>query len=168
MTLYAGGDGFRILDLDLEFAPAGAEAVELGKTTFGFLAARVAQSMTPFDGGGEILNARGDRNEHAAHLKRAEWIDQSGPVAPGTWNGIALLDHPGNPNHPTGWHCRNDGWAGAAVCMEGPLRIEPGKALRLRYRVLLHQGNAVEGRVAQRYDEYRASPSVLWGEPRPR
>lgn len=168
MTLYAQGDGFRILDLELEFTPSGTEAVELGKTSFGFLAARVAQSMTPFDGGGEIVNARGHRNEQAAHLQRAEWIDQSGPVAPGKWNGIALFDHPGNLNHPTGWHCRNDGWAGAALCMDGPVRIEAGKPLRLRYRVLLHRGDAVRGEVAGRYDEYRSNSTVQWGEARPR
>ncbi len=175
-TVYCAGDGFRLIDLDLEVAPAGAEPVELGKTTFGFLAVRVAQSMTVFDGGGEIVNAQGRRNEQAAHLERAAWIDQSGPVAPGEqgakegapppakWNGIAMFDHPVNPNHPTVWHCRNDGWAGASVCAEGPRTLKPGEPLRLQYRILLHRGNAVEGRVAQRYAEYASRPVVRMGE----
>lgn len=178
LTVYRAVGDVRLLDLELEFSPAGAQPVELGQTTFGFLAVRVAQSMTPFDGGGEILNARGDRNEHAAHLKRAEWLDQSGPIAPGRpdpsqpgrtgpprWGGIALFDHPDNPNHPTGWHCRNDGWAGAALCMEKPYTIQPGQSLHLRYRVCLHRHNAVEGRVGRHYASYRAQPAVRLGEP---
>lgn len=179
-TLYRAAGDSRLLDVELEFTPSASKAVELGKTSFGFLAIRVAQSMTPFDGGGEILNARGDRNEQAAHLKHAEWLDQSGPIAPGEpnavdplravpprWGGIAMLDHPENANHPTGWHCRNDGWAGASFCLEKPYTIQPGEKLRLRYRIHLHRGNAVEGKVASQYEAYRAKPVVRLGTARP-
>lgn len=159
LTLYATPEAFRVLDVDLELsAPAGAGPVVLGKTSFGFLAARVAQSMTPFDGGGEIRNSRGDLNEHGAHLKKAEWIDLSGPIAPGRWGGVALLDHPSNPNHPTGWHCRNDGWAGASFTLEGPATLEPGRPLLLRYRVVLHRGDSVTGQVARRFAEFASRP----------
>jgi len=160
LTLYGGPEAFRVLDVDLELSAAGAAPVTLGKSSFGFLAARVAQSMTPFDGGGEILNARGDRSEHGAHLKRAEWIDQSGPISPGLWGGVAILDHPSNPNHPTGWHCRDDGWAGASLNLDGPSTIEPGRPLKLRYRVVLHRGNAVQGEIARRFEEYASQPAV--------
>ncbi len=176
LTLFRTSGDSRLLDVELEFTPGAAQPVELGKTSFGFLAIRVAQSMTPFDGGGEILNARGDRNEQAAHLKHAEWLDQSGPIAPGEpeasapsrippprWGGIAMLDHPGNVNHPTGWHCRNDGWAGASLCLEKPYTIQPGETLRLRYRIHLHRGNAVQGKVARQYDAYSANPLIQPG-----
>ncbi|MCY2989014.1 MAG: PmoA family protein [Planctomycetota bacterium] len=178
LTVYRAAQDFRLLDLDLEFTPAGSEATELGKTPFGFLAVRVAQSMTPFDGGGEIVNARGDRNETAALWKRAAWLDQSGPIAAGTaelsdgaspaparWGGIAIFDHPDNVNHPTVWHCRNDGWAGAALNAEGPTKVRAGEKLRLRYRIYLHRHNAIEGQVAERYEEYRSPPALRSGEP---
>jgi hypothetical protein len=160
------------MDFDLEFSPAGSQAVELGKTTFGFLAVRVAQSMTPFDGGGEIVNANGDRNEQAAHLKRAKWLDQSGPIAAGTpstnpsvrWGGIAIFDHPTNTNHPTGWHCRNDGWAGASFNMAGPYTIPAGGTLRLRYRVVLHSHDAGRAGIGRRYEQYASQPVVRFGE----
>jgi hypothetical protein len=142
------------------------EAVTFGQTSFGFLAARVAQPMTVFDGGGEIRNARGGRNEQGCHLKRAEWIDQSGPIAGGQWNGVAILDHPDNPRHPSGWHCRNDGWAGAAFNMEEPLVLAAGQKLALRYRLVLHQGNAESGEVARRFAEFGAKPVVRLGRPR--
>ena len=172
-TFYRAAEDFRLMDVELELTPAGAKAVELGKTPFGLLAVRVAQSMTPFDGGGEILNARGDRNEQAAIGRQAEWLDQSGPIAQGSaggeagreksprpirWGGIAVFDHPGNANHPTAWHCRNDGWAGAAFNMAGPYTIAAGGKLVLRYRLCLHRHDAVEARIARRWDEYKAQP----------
>jgi hypothetical protein len=163
LTVYRTPKEFRLLDIELELTPAGADAVTLDKTSFGPLAVRVAPSLSVFDGGGEIRNERGDRNERGAHLKHACWIDQSGPVAAGKWGGVALFDHPENPNHPTGWHCRNDGWAGAAFCMEGPYTIRPGEKLRLRYRVHLHRGDTAAGEVARRYEEYRARPTVRVG-----
>jgi hypothetical protein len=166
LTFHRAAADFRLIDVLLELSPAGAKPVTLGKTNFGFLAVRVAQSMTVFDGGGEILNARGDRNEQGAHTKRAAWIDQSGPVAPGTWGGVAILDHPENPNHPAAWHCRNDGWAGASFNMHGPTTIQPGQALRLRYRLVLHRRDAAGAKVAQRWEEYRASPAVRLGQAR--
>jgi hypothetical protein len=175
-TVYRACEG-RLMDCDLEIQPAGPESVELGKTNFGFLAVRAAQSMTPFDGGGEIVNARGDRNEQAALLKRAEWLDQSGPIAAGPdsqdplgiaprWGGIAVLDHPSNLRHPTVWHCRNDGWAGAAFNAQSAYTLRPGEPLRLRYRLYLHQGNATAGGVARRYAEYAARPTVQLGQPK--
>jgi hypothetical protein len=155
----------RMMDFELEYAPAGAEPVELGKTTFGFLAVRVAASMTPFDGGGEILNSEGQRNEQNVHLQRARWLDMSGPVQESRWNGIAVLDHPGNPHHPTVWHCRNDGWAGASFNAEQPYTIEPDRPLKLRYRLILHAGNAANALVEQQWRAFAAEPSVRFGKP---
>ena len=165
LTFYKSAGDFRLIDVDLELAPAAAAPVTLGKTPFGFLAVRVAQSMTVFDGGGEILNAAGDRNEQGAHRKRAAWIDQSGPIAPGKWGGVAVFDHPGNPDHPARWHCRNDGWAGASVCVDQARTIEPSEKLKLLYRLHLHRHNAVKGQVARRCQEYRARPTVRLGRP---
>jgi len=165
LTLYRTPDAFRLLDVEIECTPPAGQPLVLGKTSFGFLAVRVAPSLSVFDGGGEIHNARGERNERGAHLRRAEWLDQSGPVAPGQWAGVALLDHPRNPNHPTVWHCRNDGWAGAAFTADGPRTLEPGRPLVLRYRVLLHGGDATAGAVARRYQEYGSQPSVRLGKP---
>jgi hypothetical protein len=165
-TFHHAASGYRLIDLDIELTPAGSEPVTFGKTSFGFLAVRVAPSLSVFDGGGEIRTSEGDLNEQRVHLRRARWIDQSGPVAPGTWNGIAMFDHPDNPNHPTGWHCRNDGWAGASFNLDAPYELAPGNTLALRYRLYLHRENAVRGEVARRYAEYIAVPRVSFGEVR--
>jgi hypothetical protein len=167
-TFYRSGPDFRLIDVELQLAPAGPEPVTLGRTNFGFLAVRVAQSMTVFDGGGEILNSAGDRNEREAHQKQADWIDQSGPIGAKLWGGIAMFDHPDNPRHPTYWHCRNDGWAGAAFNLKEEYKIEVGRPLVLRYRLCLHRYDAVRGDLAERYAEYAAKPEIRLGPVSPR
>ena len=162
MVAYHTPEAYRILDFELELKPTGDEVV-LGKTTFGFLAVRVAQSMTVFDGGGEIRNSNGNLNERGCHLKKADWLDLSGPVDEGRWAGVAMFDHPGNPHHPTVWHCRNDGWACASFNANEGYTIRPGQTLKLKYRVLLHRGNAKDGEVEKRWNEYRVEPSVRLG-----
>jgi hypothetical protein len=163
LTFYRGEPDFRLIDVELKFAPTGREPVTLGQTNFGFLAVRVAQSMTVFDGGGEIVNSSGDRNEREAHEKQADWIDQSGPVSEDRWGGIAIFDHPDNPRHPTYWHCRNDGWAGAAFNLKEGYKVELDSPLRLKYRLCLHRHDAKRGNVARRYAEYEARPQVHVG-----
>ncbi len=168
LTFYRGEPDFRLIDVELEFAPTGREPVTLGQTNFGFLAVRVAQSMTVFDGGGEILNSHGDRNEREAHEKQADWIDQSGPIGPDAqrrcgqdrWAGVAIFDHPDNPRHPTYWHCRNDGWAGAAFNLKEGYKVELDNPLRLKYRLCLHRHDAVHGNIAKRYAEYGVKPEI--------
>jgi hypothetical protein len=160
LTFYATPDNFRLIDVELELLPGGAEPVELGKTPFGFLAARVAQSMTVFDGGGEIINSSGQRNEHQAHWQHARWIDQSGPIAHDKWGGVALFDHPENPNYPTAWHCRNDGWAGASFNLDQTWKIDLDNPLRLHYRVYLHRHDANGGNVHQKHKEYTCKPEI--------
>ena len=164
-TFHRAADDFRLMDVELRLESMGDEPVELGKTNFGFLAARMTPTLNPFDGGGEILNSRGDRNEQDAHEKQAEWIDQSGPIAQDRWAGLAMFDHPSNPRHPTFWHCRNDGWAGASFCFADAFAIEPDQPLILNYRLHLHRHDSAEGEVAGRYEEYEAEPIIKLGKP---
>jgi hypothetical protein len=152
LTFYAFDD-HRLIDVELELTGTAT----LGKSTFGPLAVRVRPSMSVFDGGGEIRNAEGAINEKDAHLRRAAWIDLSGPVGATARGGVALLDHPSNPGHPTAWHCRDDGWAGAALCKDGDVVVSPDQPLRLKYRVVLHRG---DGQVARRFAEYAAVPDI--------
>ena len=112
---------------------------------------------------GYFKHSRGNLNESQVHLTRAEWLDQSGPIAPNKWGGLAILDSPENPHFPTGWHCRDDGWAGAAFNMDEPFVLEAGKTLRLKHRIILHRGNAEEARIQDRFAEWAARPAIAIG-----
>jgi hypothetical protein len=136
----SNGEWLLIADLQLE---ADKTPTTLGKTPFGLFAVRMAKSIGVSDGGGTIRNSAGNVNEtgdNGVFWKRARWVDYSGPILPGVSEGIAMLDHPANPGHPAYFHVRNDGWMGASLCFEGPITVEPGKLLRLRYGLYIHSG----------------------------
>ncbi len=145
-----------LLTLDLQFE-APKQPVTLGVTPFGFVGVRMAKTIGINDGGGLIRNSEGRVNELGpdnAFRKRARWVDYSGPIAPNTAEGITLLDHPANPNHPTHFHVRGDGWMGASLTHEKPIQIEPGQLLRLRYGLFIHGGVPSPKVINARWDAF--------------
>jgi hypothetical protein len=74
--------------------------------------------------------------------------------------GVTILDHPSNPRAPTPWYASNradtygEGWANfvnAALLWDESLTVEPGAPLRLRYRVLVHDGVWTPDRIEREY-----------------
>ena len=112
--------------------------VTLGKTPFGLLGVRMAKTIGVNDGGGRIRNSEGGVNEKEVLWKQARWVDYSGTIASGKVEGITLFEHPNNPNHPSYFHVRNDGWMGASLTFDGPREISPDKPLHLRYGLYIH------------------------------
>lgn len=140
--------------LDLEFTlPKGGPALTFGKTSFGLVAARVAKSLGVRDGGGRIRNSEGAVNEKEVFWKPAKWVDYSGVSTGETIEGITLLDHPMNPQHPSAFHVRDDGWMGVCLSQDGPVTVEQGRPLRVRYGLYVHNGmpelKAIEARWAE-------------------
>jgi len=135
VTLLENGEWLLAVDLKLS---AKDKAVTLGKTPFGVIGVRMAKTIGVHDGGGRIRNSEGGVNEKPIFWKRARWVDYSGAIANGVIEGVTLFDHPSNPNHPSHFHVRNDGWMGASLTFEGPRTIAPGKPLRLRYGLYVH------------------------------
>ena len=103
-------------------------------------------------GTGRLVNANGDSGTNAWG-KRAPWVDYSGPLPGGRVIGVALLEHPSNPRHPTWWHARDYGLLSANPFgrhdfeklkdqpQAGDLVIAAGGELRLRYRIIFHRGD---------------------------
>ena len=50
------------------------------------------------------------------------------------------MDHPGNPNFPSPFHVRNDGWMGACLNLDEPIVVTGEQPLRLRYGLWIHRG----------------------------
>lgn len=128
------------LHLDLQLEAAGDQPVVIGPDPFGIIGVRMAKSIGVNDGGGRILNSDGAVNEPDAFRKPARWVDFAGPITTNAVEGVTLMDHPANPNHPAPFHVRNDGWMGACLTLEKPVTVEPGKPLRLRYGLWIHSG----------------------------
>jgi hypothetical protein len=142
-----------LLVLDLAFS-APREAVTLGKTNFGMIGVRMAKTIGVHDGGGTIRNSEGGVNEAGVHEKAARWCDYSGPITKDAREGITLLDHPSNPNHPTVFHVRDDGWMGAALTFAEPRTIAPGTPLSLRYGLWIHAGVPTADSIDQQFADF--------------
>ena len=85
----------------------------------------------------------------------------SGPID-GKVLGIAFMDHPSNPRHPTRWHARDYGLFAANPFCEaemdkalpkggGDFTLKAGQTSAFRYRVFIHEGDAGAAKVAERY-----------------
>jgi hypothetical protein len=126
-----------LMMIDLEFKAADTKTT-LGKTPFGMIGVRMAKTIGVNDGGGTIRNSEGGVNEKEIFWKKARWVDYSGPITKDNIEGITLFDYPDNPNFPSYFHVRNDGWMGASLTFDGPREITPTKPLRLRYGLYVH------------------------------
>jgi hypothetical protein len=145
-----------LLVIDLYLEPK-AESITFGKTPFGLVGVRMAKTIGVHDGGGEIRNSEGGINETNVLWKRARWVDYSGAIEGRKTEGITLMDHPSNPNHPTYFHVRNDGWMGASLTYDAPRTVlKPG--LKLRYGFYVHSGAPSPAALEKRWREFRDLP----------
>ena len=64
------------------------------------------------------------------------------------------MDHPQNPNHPSVFHVRNDGWMGASLTFDGPRTIDADKPLRVRYGLFIHSGAPAIEELEKRWKEF--------------
>lgn len=149
------------IDLQSRFeAPSGP--ITLGKTNFGFLGVRVAKTISEQFGGGRLTNDKGETGEGAIFGKTSRWVDYSGPSKPDVVEGIAILAHPSNPNSPTHWHVRRDGWFSPAFNLETPWGIAADHPLDLRYLLWVHSGAADIDAINLEWDGFaEGGPYVL-------
>jgi hypothetical protein len=159
----------RIIDFDFDFA--AIDKVVFRDTKEGTFAMRMATVLEEpaarkKEGGptrtGKLLNAQGAEGEPNVWGKRSEWVDYSGQID-GEKVGVVMMDHPGNPRHPTYWHSRGYGLHSINPfgvsdflndkTQNGSLTVEPGQHVRFRYRVVIHPG-ATPARLAELYKEY--------------
>lgn len=69
-------------------------------------------------------------------------MDYSGTL-PTSVAGLAFLDHPDNPRHPTPWYAIGSpeiSYLNAAILSDEPLELAAGQKLSLKYRVIVHEG----------------------------
>ncbi len=141
-------NGEYALEIQTTLRPAAKrEKTELGKTNFGILAVRVADSVSHHFGGGNLTNSKGESGEPEIFGKPAKWMDYTGPVVAGSGDerqieteGITFFDHPENPRYPCKWHVRSDGWMGASFCMDEGFTLTKEHPLTLRYLLHSHSG----------------------------
>lgn len=174
---YAGPAGARLFDLHVTFTAAHGP-VTFGDTKEGGIAAmRVAHGIRAA-GDGTMTTSEGvrvDRTTPERHIwgQPAAWLDYYGPLGDHGVHGIAILDHPGNPRHPTRWHARKYGLVGANVFglseftqgeENGDLKLDEGETLSFDYRIVVHEGDTESANIEARFADYATPPTVKWME----
>jgi hypothetical protein len=158
MTFRADADS-RIIDFDITLTANGK--IVFGDTKEGAFAIRLADALGEKNGG-KMVNADGLSGMKDVWGKRSNWVDYSGAID-GEKLGVAILDHPSNPRHPTYWHSRD--YALFALNPFGQHAFDPsqpeshwelesGKSLRFRWEVIVHPGDAVSAHIADLYQSF--------------
>lgn len=169
--LYLLGDArLFVFDIDL----AAVVPVTFGDTKEGSFGVRINDDIREDfgkgkKGPGKLENAEGKVGErlngkHNVWGHISAWCDYSGPIQ-GKVVGLTIFSDPSNP--PCCWHARGYGLMAANPFgrwkhAEFPdmkdrtdlIKFGKGEHLKLRYGVLAHTGDAKEGRVAERYQEF--------------
>jgi hypothetical protein len=154
VQLLENGEWLLLIDSQFEARKA---PVELKETAFGMIGVRMAKTIGVADGGGTIRNSDGGVDEAGCFRKPARWCDYSGAILTGVNEGITLMDHPMNLNHPVPFHVRNDGWMGAALTFPGAHTIAVGESLKLRYGLYIHRGIPEPAQIEERWKAFAAT-----------
>ncbi len=103
--------------------------------------------------GGVVRDDKGHTCGEAVSGTQARWIDFSGPVGGGHVAGVTVFPDP-RDHEDMSWFVADWG-----VVTVGPFRVKGafvkrGEALKARYRVLAHDGDAGAADVAGAYADY--------------
>ena len=155
--------GHQIIDFDVTVKATAGKAI-FGDTKEGSFGVRVAGTMkVDAKLGGKIVNSEG-QEDLAAWGKPAAWVDYHGPIEEHTV-GVAILNHPTSFRYPTHWHVRTYGlfaanpfglhdFYGKDSEMNGSHTLEPGDSFTLKYRVVIHEGDEKQAKIAEQFEHY--------------
>lgn len=148
LRVHRAGDDHRAIDVSLVFEAVGGPVQLLGaaKKGYGGLMVRGA----PMFKGQSITTNRGPLKKDS--LKEPyPWADLSTKD-----HGIAIFVHPDHPDYPPTWLIRNT-YAGILnVAWPGlePFVLQPGKPVTLKYRLVIHRGDAEQAKLDELYRKW--------------
>jgi hypothetical protein len=159
LTFYPGSE-LRIIDFEIRID--ALRQLKFGDTKEGTFGIRLATPLSEARSG-KMVNAEGGETEKNVWGKQSPWVDYFGPLD-GKTVGVAIMDHPSNPRHPTYWHARAYGLFAANIfgvrdftgdkTKDGSLTIDAGKSVTFRYRVVIHPGDFQSANMASLYQKY--------------
>lgn len=158
---FRAADGSRAIDLEFTWIPTetpvtlwGAGGKSYGGLTMRFIG-------TPHKD--QVITVPSGRTEDDLAIANLQWADFSRHFegAPGR-SGATVMIHPEHPDYPPTWLTRHYGplcvgWPGVE-----PQTFEPGKPIRLMYRIWIHAEDGETEAIGQAYDAYLAATKARW------
>ena len=161
---FAAEGSNRIVDFYVQILADRGQVITLGDTKEGVLGIRVCEELNE-SRGTTLLNSEGGVGEKAIWGKRARWVDYSGKVK-GTAVGVAMFDHPSNPNFPTYWMARGYGLLAANAfgardfsgdkTLDGSMLVAAGGEMEFHHRLIIHSGDAKAAGIEALYKQWAA------------
>jgi hypothetical protein len=158
VLITAPGRNLRFIDFQITLEPL--TGVQILKTNHSLFAARVVPELS-VKSGGTLINAEGKTREKGTWGVESAWCDYSG-TRDGLTEGIAILQHPDNRWFPAKWFTRDYGFF-SPTPMYWPenrthIDLPKGRPITLRYRVLVHAGDAKAAAVQEIFARYEHTP----------
>lgn len=165
--VFQGENGQRMIVMDTELKAADA-AITFDDTKEGSFGIRVRDALAEKAGKGVMTSSEGKSREFNIWGRQLDWVDYSGPLD-GKSVGIAVMADPANPIK-TCWHARGYGLLAANPfgraksgfpAMKGNaelVKLKPNETLKLRYGILVHDGDTQEGKVKEGFDWFKGLP----------
>lgn len=127
-----------VRQMDFVFTLEPLVEVTITRNNHSLFSARMAPDLA-VDGGGTLLNAKGDRNQAGTLGKTASWLTAYGKRGD-VVEGLAIFSHPENRWHEPPWFTRDYGMISPTPInwLSEPLVLPKGEPLTLRYRVWVY------------------------------
>jgi len=147
-------DGVYVMDLDYGLKPR-ADLI-LNHTAFGGFCVRARN-----DGESYYRSPAGKVDLPDPHYSVPElnwpaqpWYDYTIALKEGKTVGVAVIEHPANP--PSTWHNPRYVWmVNPCIVAAGPVTVKAGEPLRLRYRLVVHDGETPVDLIEKLSQEWR-------------
>lgn len=159
--VYCGSPSGRAVDIDLTLT-ALVDGIRIGGQTaadkgYGGMTCRFGSATEV-----RMENDRGPISGDSLNHVVARWVDWSGRfIGPDGRrlphrSGAALMVHPSHPTCPPEWIVRAYGPIGVAYPGLEMIDLPENEPLHLRYRLWIHRGDAIAGKVPEAYQAYVA------------
>jgi hypothetical protein len=147
--------GIYQIDFDVEMEML--EDVTIKKTNHSLFSARMDPDLA-VTAGGTMINAEGDTGEKETFGKTSPWMDFYGKRG-GGMEGLAIMQHPSNAWYPSPWFTRDYGFISPTPMYwpeddEKGTVLQKGESVKLRYRVLVHQGDHKDAGIQGKFEAY--------------
>jgi hypothetical protein len=162
IAITAPSETIRFIDFEITLDPL--TEIHILKTNHALFSARVMPELS-VTSGGTLVNAEGKTGEKGTWGVASPWCDYSG-TRDGVTEGIAILQHPANRWFPSKWFTRDYGFFSPTPMFwleDDRLDLPKGETLTLRYRVVIHAGDAKAANIDGLFEQYKQTARAVRG-----
>ncbi|MCC6355162.1 MAG: PmoA family protein [Verrucomicrobiae bacterium] len=146
--------GAYVMDLDYRLTPE--RALRLDHQAFGGFCVRARNDGESWyaDGDGKVTLPDPHYSTPKLNWPARPWYDYTIALNSGKTVGCAVIEHPENP--PSTWHNPRYVWMiNPCIVAGGEVRVNAGEPLRLRYRLVIHDGVTPKALIERLLEEWK-------------